>query len=98
MRRAPGQGAYGPVLELPAGFWNRNLSSRQLSEADRGMETHRLRPFHGCFRLEHVPKELIVDLVVELNLRRLDDRAELSSASVGRGPLQVGVPPLHVGA
>ena len=51
----------------------------------------------GWFRsLEQVPEELVVDLVVVLHFRRLDEGAQQARAAVGRGLLQVGVAALDV--
>ena len=46
--------------------------------------------------LELVPEELIVNLVVELNLWPLHDRAQQPGAAVGGSLLQVAVAALHV--
>src|SRR6266567_1126031 len=47
-------------------------------------------------RLEEIPEQLIVDVVVELHLRRLDDRAQQAGAAVRRSLLQIGVASLHI--
>src|ERR1700731_4495603 len=47
-------------------------------------------------RLKVVPKKLVVDIVVELHLGRLDDGAEETGAAVGRGLLEIGVAALDV--
>jgi hypothetical protein len=43
--------------------------------------------FDESLGLEHVPQELVVDLVVELNLGSLHEGAELAGAAVGCGLL-----------
>ena len=50
------------------------------------------RLFHGSLRtssLEQVPKKLVVNLVMILNLWRFHERAQRSRATVGRSSLQI---------
>src|ERR1035441_5204813 len=44
-----------------------------------------------AWSLEQIPQELVVDLVVELNLLRLDESSQGAGAAVGGGFLQIGV-------
>src|SRR6201996_6609023 len=46
--------------------------------------------------LKLVPEELVVNLVVVLNFRRLHESAQQTRAAIGCSLLQVGVPTLHV--
>src|ERR1700736_6544602 len=50
----------------------------------------------AAFPLKHVPKELVVYLVVELHLRSFHEGTQRSRATVRRGLLQVRVAPLYV--
>ena len=52
----------------------------------------------GTLALEQVPERLVVDLVVELHFRSLDERSELARAAVGGGLLQIGKAALHIRA
>src|SRR4029077_15932793 len=51
----------------------------------------RMRPSLRELYLEKIPQELVVNLVVELDLRRLDNRAQQTRAAIGRCLFQVGV-------
>ena len=42
-------------------------------------------------RLEQVPQELVVDIVVVLDLGGLDERSQQARAAIGRGLFQIGV-------
>src|ERR1019366_3905514 len=48
--------------------------------------------------LEHVPERLVVDLVVVLHFRGLDERSKLARRTISRGLLEIGKPALHIGA
>src|SRR5579859_6871772 len=48
--------------------------------------------------LEEVPERLIVNRVVELNLRTFHNRSEQSGTAIGRGFFEVRITPLHIGA
>src|SRR5665213_4057794 len=52
----------------------------------------------ATFSLELIPEILIVNLVVVLQLRRLDDGAEQPGAAIRGCFLEVGVAALHLGA
>src|SRR5664279_2086491 len=49
-----------------------------------------------CQKLELVPQELVVNVVVELHFRRLDHSSQQSRATVGCCLLQLGETALHV--
>src|SRR5579864_7943878 len=52
--------------------------------------------WQNCSRLEPIPQELVVDLVMELDFRRLNDGSQEARAAVGGGLFQVGVAGFHV--
>ena len=46
--------------------------------------------------LEEIPEQLVVHIVMELNLRSLDDRTQQPRAPVRRSLLQIGIPGLNI--
>src|SRR5260370_3482072 len=52
--------------------------------------------FSGCFVLEQIPQELVVNLVMELHFGSFHERSERSWAAIGGGLFQVRVAILYV--
>src|ERR1039458_608601 len=81
----------------------RKFETTVRNKNDAGHDSNEKRPdrigalftSRNDFRLEHVPEELVVHLVVELNFGSLDERAKCTRAAVGGGLFQICVAVLY---